>query len=510
MTFPWNPIDPEPVPVPKVPGWWATYAIVPESIPSAEAFGTPIVARMQLIYPSGIPSAEAFGHPTLVYHQFIGPTGIPSSEAFGGSAVNPGPINIGALSIATAEAFGTPAISVGATNISPTGIPSAEAFGTATITTGPVDVSPTGIASAEAFGTPKITQIVAPAGIASEETFGVPMVGYVIAPQGIPSAEAFGNPNVIGPPQAIQPTGIPSAEAFGGSVLNPGAVNIAAQGIPSAEAFGTPTILRGPVNLVPTGIPSAEAFGTAKVNQDIKPSGIVSQETFGVPKMGNVIAPTGIPSAEAFGTATVALGTSAFTTYIGDNYAAARSVSIPAHQIGDAILVFGAGVGGVIPTAPAAGGTVPTWTTIDSWANAGTAMKLVGCIATANNHTSGTWDTQCGALIVVVIRGVSQTAAIGGLARDYNTSGTSGTAPAITLVRSDGSSQIVYFWLCTGGTTWPSTPAGYTLRRGHSYSLGYPGVALVTKNSTTTDGSVTQGFGISGQWIAVSIEVKAY
>lgn len=511
MTHWWSPLDPEPIPLPKVPGWWAIYTIVVPGIPSAEAFGTPNVALTQSIFVSGIPSAEAFGSVTLKYNQTIGPAGIPSLEAFGGSQLDPGDINVLPQAITSQEAFGTPTVTPGTANIFAAGITSAETFGAITVSTGPVNIAVTaGIGSLEAVGTPSVSYLIGPNGIISEEAFGQAQLSYTVAPLGIPSAEAFGTANVIGPPQAITPTGIASLEAFGGSALQPGAVNLLPQGITSGEVFGTAALSVGPVSLTPAGIASAEAFGTLHLSRNITTSGIPSAEAFGAHSVSKDVAPTGIASAEAFGTATVEIINAPTASVIASAVGTGTSVAIPTHQVGDLLLITTKANSGTPPTKPSAAGTVPSWTTIDSGSGGSTGIHTAYAVATATNHTTGTW-TNCNGISITVIRGQMAGTPIGGHTITGGTTGVA-TTTALTLSQTDGSSVQIYSYssnqLGSGG--WVGTPTGYT-RRAAVGSLNTAGMCVNSKDDTTTDGAIGQtGSGGLSVWTAIAIEVRAH
>lgn len=76
----------------------------------------------------GIPSAEAFGAPLIEFYTSILVSGIPSAEAFGVLSVS-GAFTAEVSGIPSAGAFGNPEFS-NFNVISPLGIPSSEAFGT--------------------------------------------------------------------------------------------------------------------------------------------------------------------------------------------------------------------------------------------------------------------------------------------------------------------------------------------------------------------------------------------
>lgn len=201
-------------------------------------------------------------------------------------------------------------------------------------------------------------------------------------------------------------------------------------------------------------------------------------------------------------TGTVVLGSTTVSTRVThsinrDNVVTYKGYSqgtstftIPSHNAGDIIVVFMYcfSSAACTITTPVAGGTVPSWQTID--ANPGVfygstyfaAMKVSYAIATANNHTSGTWTGGTGS-VVAVLSGQSSTSPIGGHA-EANGAGASNTSiqfPSITLADSSGTSQILaYSWsraILFG--TYNTSPTGYTFRlSGQNMFL--------TKDSTTS------------------------
>lgn len=57
--------------------------LLPQGIPSEEAFGTPTRSTSVTVEPTGIPSAESFGVPSRETKKRVFPSGIPSAEDFG-------------------------------------------------------------------------------------------------------------------------------------------------------------------------------------------------------------------------------------------------------------------------------------------------------------------------------------------------------------------------------------------------------------------------------------------
>ena len=126
-------------------------------------------------------------------------------------------------------------------------------------------------------------------------------------------------------------------------------------------------------------------------------------------------------------------------SYVGAQGAAATTVTIPAHQVGDLILIFAYRDGSnTVPTAPTAGGTIPTWTQIGSSGGNTNSSRFHYAVATATNTTSGTW-TNATELICLVYRGASIGASAGG----SGAATTSIAYPALTLQRTDNSSWVV-------------------------------------------------------------------
>ena len=72
---------------------------------------------------------------------------------------------------------------------------------------------------------------------------------------------------------------------------------------------------------------------------------------------------------------------------------AGSSITLPTHAVGDIIVIFAYRDGATaVPTNPTAGGTVPAWVDIDAAAGANTnSARSAYFVATATNHTSGTW-----------------------------------------------------------------------------------------------------------------------
>jgi hypothetical protein len=179
------------------------------------------------------------------------------------------------------------------------------------------------------------------------------------------------------------------------------------------------------------------------------------------------------------------------------------SYTIPPHEVGDLILLWVDDTS--MPVVPAAGGTVPTWTTITTIATyGGRAVRLVYAVATANNHTTGNWGAPT--WMGIVLTGQAASSFIGGTATATASENDQATAPAITLSQSDGTSAILHLVERDYGFAAYGTTSGYTTR-----IAGNTGLNVATKNTTTSDGSVviTHG-GTAANVRAISVEIKAH
>jgi hypothetical protein len=183
------------------------------------------------------------------------------------------------------------------------------------------------------------------------------------------------------------------------------------------------------------------------------------------------------------------------------------SVTIPAHAVGDEIVVF-AYVNGInaAPTPPAASGTVPAWTLIQGGGGNTNGSGVWRFTATANNHTSGTF-TNCTGLIAVVIQGVHPTTPVGGFAQATANANTFSGAPAITQRVTNGSSCLLYFHGHRSNvTTLGAPPTGFTRR---AEAIGSSGICLNTKDDTTSDGAAYQTDNGNGGYVGQTVEIQA-
>ncbi|SHT22182.1 Bacteriophage protein [Mycobacteroides abscessus subsp. abscessus] len=197
--------------------------------------------------------------------------------------------------------------------------------------------------------------------------------------------------------------------------------------------------------------------------------------------------------------------------FVGANANANNNVTIPAHLVGDLIVLCGYNpYATTAPTKPSAAGTVPNWDYIDNANSAGGSGIATACFtATATNTTSGTWSN-AGHMIAVVLRAHNPADPIGGHASQGGSSSGPSPAPAITLDHTDGSSVVLEFHGHSNlsSTGWDSAPAGYTRRAASGSAFG-PGLVLNTKDSSTSDGSVSQTGGQNfSNYAGAAVEIR--
>jgi hypothetical protein len=189
-------------------------------------------------------------------------------------------------------------------------------------------------------------------------------------------------------------------------------------------------------------------------------------------------------------------GSLAILTSTGSN---STSTTLPSHQPGDFIFlaVFSGGNPASTPGKPTASGTVPAWVTIDSGAAGISGMHVVYFVATASNHTSGTWSGGVQNMVATVVRPANCTPTLGG--HDKQNSTTTAMpiiAPAITQTKTDGTSVLLSVFLnnAQGGGVPNAAPAGYTRQILQNFS-NQLWIVTNSKDDTTSDGSVSQTSG---------------
>jgi hypothetical protein len=203
----------------------------------------------------------------------------------------------------------------------------------------------------------------------------------------------------------------------------------------------------------------------------------------------------------------------------GQNSSQTTSVTIPTHAVGDLIVIYAFnGSSTTTPSTPTASGTVPAWSTIDGTTGANScASKTAFFVATANNHTSGTW-TNASAMIAVVIRGQNPLEVVGAttvrtpIGVHAEAGGNNGVpaAAAQTLQRTDGSSLILKFLgsvnVNTGG--WGGASSGFIKRVAGGTGAS---ACFESKQVSTSDSLCNNNLpaGSSSNWRAATVEILA-
>lgn len=327
-------------------------------------------------------------------------------------------------------------------------------------------------------------------------------VGTVVAPTAAGLTITGGTPSIVqSQNNIVSPAGASVTITGGRPVVTTGPIVT-----PTAAAVtvtgGTPSLA---AQIAPTPATVTITGGRPLIDVRYPPPAASLTITGGRPVIDTRVAPAGA-------SVTITGGTPVVTTihtvsFVGANGNASSSVTIPTHQIGDLIVLFAYNPFSTsAPTKPSAGGTVPDYTYIDN-ANSGSGCATAYFKATATNTTSGSWGS-ASHMIAVVIRDQNASSPIGGHARAAGT-GASSTAPSVTLTHTDGSSVLLHFHghASLGAGGWDAAPAGYT-RQASSGSAFGSASAFNTKNVTTTDGSVAQTGGQSGQnYAAATVEI---
>jgi protocatechuate 3,4-dioxygenase beta subunit len=187
-------------------------------------------------------------------------------------------------------------------------------------------------------------------------------------------------------------------------------------------------------------------------------------------------------------------------SFVGANSAAGNTVTIPAHQVGDLMIIYAYRNGNATPPGSPSG-----WTDIGTPAGSQNQSDHTGYrFATSTSDTSGTW-TNATNMVVLVYRGIDSTTPIGGdsVAQSPNAASNVISYPAVTMSVTDGSSWVVGLAGHRTATNVNVAPTGMTNRTGtvvagHDTNVGVTAWSLhtVTVNA-------------SSSWRARTIEIVA-
>ena len=188
-------------------------------------------------------------------------------------------------------------------------------------------------------------------------------------------------------------------------------------------------------------------------------------------------------------------------SYVAKAEAVGTTVTIPAHQVGDLLVIFAFRNAATAPSLPAG------WTNACNDSGGSTSARVGYTIADTTSETSGTW-TNATALLVHVYRSTTGFASAPGACAWGNASAsTTLTYPALTLSKTDHSSWVARAAMASAGTNIQSAPTGYTLRGNNT---AVPESASFDSNGRITATSVAASAGLtitSGNWRAVSLEI---
>ena len=125
---------------------------------------------------------------------------------------------------------------------------------------------------------------------------------------------------------------------------------------------------------------------------------------------------------------------------VADNISSSTSVSIPAHQIGDLIVISARGTSAV-PSIPAASGNVPAWIPIQGAVANSVALRTVAFVATSSTHTSGIFTGATHMVCTVFRSTVGGVLSIGGSSTGNANNTQTIVYPALTLTKTNGTSM---------------------------------------------------------------------
>lgn len=199
---------------------------------------------------------------------------------------------------------------------------------------------------------------------------------------------------------------------------------------------------------------------------------------------------------------------------VGVTTSTTTTIALPAHQPGDLITITAYRLNNTLTSKPGPSGTIPTWNDIDANGGANTnSMRSAQTVATASNHTSGTW-TNAQVLIATVWRNVDTWFGPIGAHAEAGASALSPVTPAITPVKTNATSGLMYVYgQAYQAAAWPAAPAGYTRQALVGAATSAAANLLVnTKDDTTADGAATQTSGrtTATGYRAEAVEILGY
>jgi hypothetical protein len=189
-------------------------------------------------------------------------------------------------------------------------------------------------------------------------------------------------------------------------------------------------------------------------------------------------------------------------SFIG-SVSALDQVTIPAHAVGDLILIaaYCMDGNGTAPTLPAAFTEISHATASDAW-------LLAYKIATSTSDASGHWGADS-LVLCSVFRGADTNQPIGAWAANSGTADAGVTYPGLTLQTPGGTSWVAAFASSDSATvTLGTAPSGMTRREGFA-ALLHKGASFDTNGTVTSFASRTVAATGVGAYRTHTIEVRA-
>lgn len=190
-------------------------------------------------------------------------------------------------------------------------------------------------------------------------------------------------------------------------------------------------------------------------------------------------------------------------SYIGSNVSPSASVTLPAHQTGDLIIIYAVNKGTGAPSLPAGYTSIEAFTT-----SANLDWRAGYKVATSNAETSGTW-TSADVVIAHVYRGVAASP-IGNRANNNATSSTISYFD-MSMAVTNGSSWLVMFSAVNiaDSTALETPPTGTTLRVNTSITGTFEMSSFDTNGGVPSWTEKTVALGSSQEWVSTVIEIKS-
>ena len=190
-------------------------------------------------------------------------------------------------------------------------------------------------------------------------------------------------------------------------------------------------------------------------------------------------------------------------TYIAQATSNTTSVTLPAHNVGDLLVMFAyRSSSNAVPTVPAG------WTTINASGSANNSSALAYRIATGADTATG-WSNAT-QLVVQVYRGVSTISPIGNAGTPQFANGKIVTYPAITLSVTDGTSWVIGSAGAANNSSNVQNPPTGMVMRANIIGTSAEAAGFDTNGGVSSWGAQTVTISASNvKWSARTLEIKS-